>query len=196
MKPLNSRRILLLGGYGSSGRPLAQLLLQETTAQIILAGRSQHKAHQLATELGGDRVTSAWIDAADRTSLQAAMRGIDLVVVASSTAQYTSNVAEAALAAGADYLDILYSTEKTAVLRDLAPKIEATGCCFVTDAGFHPGLPAALVRYAASCFDQLTRAKVGSVIQINWPDLELSSSTMQEFVAEFIDFKTLASARR
>ncbi len=48
---------------------------------------------------------------------------------------------------------------------DLQAKIERTGCCFVIQAGFHPGLPAALVRYAAQQMDVLKSAIIGSVIR-------------------------------
>ena len=188
---MNMKRILILGGYGSTGRPLTELLLHETNAHLILAGRNTQKANKLVAELNSKRVSSAYVDAGDITTLREAMTDIDLVVVTSSTAQFTHNVATAALEARADYLDVLYSTEKTAVLRSLAQQIEAVDCCFVTDGGFHPGLPAALVRYAASNFDQLTSANVGSVIKINWTALDLSPSTMEEFVAEFMDFNTL-----
>ena len=44
-------------------------------------------------------------------------------------------------------MDPQYSTRKLDVLRGLEASIETAGRCFVTDPGFHPGLPAVLVRY-------------------------------------------------
>ena len=73
-------------------------------------------------------------------------------------------VAEAALEAGLDYLDPQFSRAKVAALQKMAARIQAAGRCFITDAGFHPGLPAALVRYAATRFDRIQTANVGSVI--------------------------------
>jgi saccharopine dehydrogenase (NAD+, L-lysine-forming) len=183
--------IFILGGYGETGRLLAHYLLQETDCRLILAGRHPEKAQALADELNRQvnsiRVESAFADAADIESL-GAFNGADLVVAASSTAVYCENVARAALAAGADYLDIQYSRQKAAVLRRLAPEIEHAGRCFITDGGFHPGLPAALVRYAASCVGRLEEAIVGSVISADWASFNLGQETMQEFTREFIDF--------
>ncbi|MCX7669921.1 MAG: saccharopine dehydrogenase, partial [Anaerolineae bacterium] len=130
-------------------------------------------------------------DAADMESLRRAFDGAAMVIVASSTAQYAENVARTALAAGMDYLDIQYSAAKTRLLQPLAEEIRRAGCCFITDGGFHPGLPAAMVRFAADQFDRLESANIGSVIQIDWRRLDLSPTTMEEFVREFVDFQTL-----
>lgn len=137
------------------------------------------------------RVSAAVADAADPDSLRAAFAPADMVIVAASVAAWAENVAEAALAAGADYLDVQYSREKTAVLQARRNAIEAAGLCFITDGGFHPGLPAALIHSVAADFDHLISARVGSVIQLNWPSLNLGRDTVEEFVQEFIDFETL-----
>jgi saccharopine dehydrogenase (NAD+, L-lysine-forming) len=190
-----TQSILILGGYGNTGRPIAELLLQETDCRVVMAGRNQDKAESTATALNdrfdGDRATAAVVDAADVASLHQAMTGVDLVVVASSTAEYVEQVATAALDAGVDYCDVQYSTAKLAVLQTMAERIEAEGRCFITDGGFHPGLPAALVRAIAPRFDRLDSARVGSVIKIDWSGLAFSSATIEEMVTEFLDFKML-----
>jgi len=192
---MENTKLLILGGYGSTGRPLAELLLQETSAELILAGRNEQKAQALAAEFNekfeGQRVIGERVDAADPKSIRQAFAGIDMVVVASSTANYTEQVAKAALDAGVDYFDVLFAAHKFETLQAMAPKIEEAGLCFITDGGFHPGLPAAVIRYIAPRFDRLDSARVGSVIKIDWNTLDLSPSTMKEFVSEFMDFQTL-----
>jgi saccharopine dehydrogenase (NAD+, L-lysine-forming) len=116
------------------------------------------------------------------------------VVVASSTAEHVETVARAAIDAGSDYLDVQYSTAKLATLRALEGAIQRAGLCFITDGGFHPGLPAALVRYAAGQLDRLDSARVGSVIKIDWASLDLSPATVQELTGELLDFQ-MASFR-
>jgi saccharopine dehydrogenase-like NADP-dependent oxidoreductase len=154
--------ILILGGYGYTGRLLARYLLQESQVSLILAGRNQEKAQVLADELNaeykGKRVQATFADAADTASLKAALRGVDLILVASPTTHYTAQVARAALEAGADYLDVQISAQKIITLRAIAGEIEAAGRCFITEAGFHPGLPAAMIRYAAAQLDRLESA--------------------------------------
>jgi saccharopine dehydrogenase (NAD+, L-lysine-forming) len=192
---MNPKTLLILGGYGHTGRPLARLLLQETDVQLVLAGRSQEKAVAFAAEcnreFSGERVSGSFADASDRVSLEQVFRGIDLVIVASTTAIYARQVAAAALAAGIDTLDIQYSTQKITALQSLSAEIENARRCFITDGGFRPGLPAALVRYAAGHFDKLERAVIGSVIKEDWAGLDLPDETIQELLEEINDFQSL-----
>ena len=193
-----AKTFLILGGYGNTGRLIARLLLQESAVHVVLAGRSLERAAAEAAALdeafGAGRASARRVDAADRSSLVAAFAGVDLVVVASSTAEHAEAVARAAIDAGSDYLDVQYSTAKLATLRALEGAIQRAGLCFITDGGFHPGLPAALVRYAAGQFDRLDSARVGSVIKIDWAGLDFSPATVQELTGELLDFQ-MASYR-
>jgi saccharopine dehydrogenase (NAD+, L-lysine-forming) len=192
---MSKKKILILGGYGNTGRPLARLLLDVTGVDLVLTGRNLVRAEALATELndqyGDGRVTGRYADASDASSLRQAFTGVDLVVVASSTSEYVRMVATAAIKAGIDYLDVQYSTQKTAELQSMAQAIKEAGLCFITDGGFHPGLPAALIRYVAPHFDRLDSANVGSVIKVEWAGLDIGPVTMDEFVGEFLSFQTL-----
>jgi saccharopine dehydrogenase (NAD+, L-lysine-forming) len=192
---MGSKRILILGGYGSTGFQIARFLLSLTEVTITLAGRHIVKANQAANQLNAayavGRVTGAYADASDPQSLRKAFDDIDIVVVASSTTEYAETVARCALEAGIDYLDVQYSTKKLHILQSMTDEIERAERCFITDGGFHPGLPAAMVRLAAEHFDSLESANVGSVIKIDWKALDLSPATMEEFVREFMDFQSL-----
>lgn len=192
---MDPARILILGGTGNTGRPLAELLLRESDVQVVLASRHADKASAVAAEFNGRfagrRASAVAVDAAKPATLDAAFRAVDFVVVTASTVAHTRNVATAALAAGIDYLDVQYSAQKMTVLQAMADEIRAAGRCFITDGGFHPGLPAALIRYVAPHFDRLERVRVGSVIQIDWRSLDVRQETMQEFVSEFMDFRSL-----
>ena len=76
--------IVILGGYGNTGRALARLMLAHSKAQLTLAGRSAQRAEALAAELNhefpGNRVRGIAADAADRESLLRAFKGAKLVV--------------------------------------------------------------------------------------------------------------------
>lgn len=192
---MNAKNILILGGYGSTGLPIAHYLLSYSDVFITIAGRSLEKAQRAAeklnAEFGGERVRAAVADASDPDSLCKAFKSMDMVVVASSTSEFAETVARSALEAGIDYLDVQYSTTKMRILQSLSTEIESAGLCFITDGGFHPGLPAAMVRFAAEHFDSLETANVGSVIKVDWNALNLSPATMEEFVGEFMNFQTL-----
>jgi len=71
------------------------------------------------------------------------------------------------------------------VLKDLKPRIEKSGKYFISDGGFHPGIPAALVRYVAG-EHSLVSANVFVFVQPDWSALELSESTKQEFIQEIL----------
>ena len=190
------KKVLILGGYGNTGFLIARFLLQESAVQLVIAGRNSSRAQQAANDLNcefhTDRVSSIQVDAADTSSLNAAFEGINIAVVASSTIDYTHKVAASALAAGVDYLDIqLSSPAKLAVLNSLREKIEKNSRCFITDGGFHPGVPAAMVRYAAIKFDTLEEANVSASFQLNWKKLQFSESTISEFVDELKNFNPL-----
>jgi short subunit dehydrogenase-like uncharacterized protein len=193
---MTRKRLLILGGYGNTGRCLAELLLKHSDAHLILAGRDLGKAETAALTLNGKsknaRVEALKLDAADPYALRHAFKRVDMVVVASSTARYTANVVDEALKVGIDYFDVIFSNEKLKVLKGYEDKIKAAGLCFITEGGFHPGLPALMVRHLAANFDRMESARVGSVIQIDWRSLELSNATAIEMIEEFrgIEMKT------
>lgn len=189
---MTDKLVLILGGYGNTGRPLARLLLQESQARLIIAGRNLSKAYAFAAELNrqyeGQRVQGAYADASEISTLREASSGVDIIVMASPTTQYTRQVATAALEAKAGYLDIQYSKHKIAWLRSMEDAIRQAGCIFVTDGGFHPGLPALMVRYVAQFFDHLVSARVGSVIKEDWKNLEIDDSTIRELIELINDY--------
>ncbi len=180
-------KILILGGYGQTGKPLACHLLQESTAEVVLGGRNLEKALALAGQLNarypGERASAVRVDAADAESLRAALRGVDLLVAAAPTTRHAETVARAALEAGADYLDVQLDAGKLATLRALAPEIERAGRCFITEAGFHPGLPSAMVRYAAAKLDRIDSAITAAYLNMGkqLPYSEAVDELMQVF---------------
>jgi hypothetical protein len=186
--------ILILGGYGNTGKLIAEYLLPESDASLVIAGRDAAKAETLARALAAQypgRVTGRRLDAGDASAMHSALDGIHLLVAASSTSQYAEATARACLAADADYLDVQFSSAKVKALQNLREEISRSGRTFITEGGFHPGLPAALVRYAALKFDRMFKANVGSVIKVNWNALSFSPATITEMVGEFSDFDTL-----
>lgn len=192
---MDFKTFLILGGYGNTGLLISKLLLQETEVNLILAGRSLEKASEAAAKFNGqfesNRVSATYADASKLESLKQVFKGIDSVVVASSTSQYTKEIVTVALDTGIDYLDIQYSTKKVALLKSISQEIEKRGRCFITEGGFHPGLPAALIRYAAQKFDHMEKAIVGSVIKIDWNELNVNNDTIYELLDEIKDFEAV-----
>ncbi len=154
--------ILVIGGTGYTGRLIAQHLLEHSEANITIATRHVDKAQAFADELNRQhpdhRVKAVYADASQRDSLRSAFTDQAMVVVAAPTTAYAENVIRASLEMGLDYLDVQLGNRKLALLQSLAHEIEQAGLCFITEAGFHPGLPSALVRYAATHLDSIESA--------------------------------------
>ncbi len=180
-------KILILGGYGATGKVLAWYLLKWTAVEVVLAGRNPDKAKdlvdQLNAEFGARRAAVMRVDAAQPGMLESALAGIDLLVVASPTTSSAALVIDAALKAKVDYLDIQLSAEKLAYLQSRSEAIRQSGCCFITEAGFHPGLPAAMVRHAAGKLESLVSADVFSYLNIgrSAPYTEAVNELMETF---------------
>ena len=185
--------ILVLGGYGTTGKTLCRLLLEHGDADVVIAGRSLERADAAAAELGArfpGRVTARAADAADAASLARALDGVGLVAVAASVLEHAGTVAQAALDAGADYFDLLLtSEEKFSALERLRPRLEVEGRCFITDGGIHPGLAAVLIRALAPAFGRLERADVAGLLKVDWAAYDFQPSTIHEFANEFRDYR-------
>lgn len=185
--------ILIVGGYGNTGYYVAELLLQHTDARVIVAGRNERKARAAAERLRaryGKDVAALQLDAGAEDPLRAAFARCDLAVFAASTHEHLDTIVRAALDTRTDYLDTQLSiVTKLDTLRRSEQAFAERGMTVITDAGFHPGLPAALVRHAALRFDELKTANVGSYIGIPWNEIEASGNTMGEFAEELLHFQ-------
>ncbi len=162
--------ILVLGGYGGTGKVFCRYLLKETGVNVIVAGRKLDKAEELADKLkkefSPERISARFADASDRESLRKAFHDIDFVLVAATTTKWAKQIAETALEAGIDYLDIYFQQDVYPVLESLSRRIREAGRCFITQAGFHPGLPAAFIRKGAEYFDHYDRAIIAFAMNV------------------------------
>ena len=162
--------ILILGGYGETGRRLARYLLASTTCRILLAGRDGKKAETLASEFNdsliSDRVAGVQVDASDRDSVRKALQGVSIFIQAGPAlpVSVVKGLAEEVLNAAADWIDIQLDPSQAAALATYEERIREEGRCFITQGGFHPGLPAVLIRWAARHAPQLDTAQVSSFL--------------------------------
>ncbi|MCF7804702.1 MAG: saccharopine dehydrogenase NADP-binding domain-containing protein [Candidatus Marinimicrobia bacterium] len=188
-----SRRILILGGYGHTGRLIADLLLQFTDARVVIAGRNSERAIAQADSLNerysGDRSTANQVDATVPSELRTACEDVDFIINASGTSDQTRLIMDTILGMKIDYLDTQYSNHKVGTLESMRMMIADSKTCVITDGGFHPGLPAAMVRYAASKFDAIRTTHIGSVIRQDWRGIHVSESTATELADAFRDYQ-------
>lgn len=175
--------ILILGGYGYTGRFLVKHLLAQTNANIIIAGRSLEKAQAFADGLNNSRVTARQADASDLDSLTRALQDVTLCLVAAPTTHHAETVIRACINARVDYLDVQLSSKKLNALFAVRNEIRQAGLCFITEAGFHPGLPAAMIRYAATKLDSIESAVTAGYLNMqNLPYTEAVDELMEGFL--------------
>jgi short subunit dehydrogenase-like uncharacterized protein len=178
---VDRKTIFLMGGYGGAGSRIAGLLLAKTDLDLIIAGRHKDLAESLSRNLNQDfgcRTKGAYVDASDLTGLSSAFADADMVIAASTTTQYTEGVARAAIKTGIDYMDIHYPQRNVPVLMSLASEIKDAGLCFITQAGFHPGLPSVLTRFASAFFTKYRKSVVGVAMNTQFD----KGGTLDEFI--------------
>jgi NAD(P)-dependent dehydrogenase (short-subunit alcohol dehydrogenase family) len=162
------KQILVLGGYGGVGRVLSKDLLKFTDSDITIAGRNQGKAIKLATILANDYpdriIRSAYADVSHKGSLISAFKGNDLIIVTTTTPDMIDQIAEAAIEAGSDMIDILVRGDVVDKLEKYRKGIITGNRVFITQAGFHPGLPAPFIKYGSKKFDNCITANVVMVM--------------------------------
>lgn len=189
---MRTKNILIIGGYGNTGSKIAELLLRHTSARITIAGRNLSKAKQKAKTLSAfylKDVEGIQLDVAELEALKKQFAVHDLAVIASSTIPFIHNVIEAALETNTDVLDTqLSSPYKIEKLKENESAFYERNITVITDAGFHPGVPAAMIKHAQYYFDEMWKANVYSYMGINWADIEVSDNTIDEFTDEIKHF--------
>jgi hypothetical protein len=177
------KTILILGGYGYTGKFLARHLLAQTNANIVICGRNLEKAKAFASELDNSRVTTRRADAENFNSLHQALQGVTLCLVAAPTTHHAETVIRACIRAHVDYLDVQFSSKKLSVLYTAEKEIVQAGLCFITEAGYHPGLPSAMIRYAAKKLDIIESALAAGYLNMkNIPFTEAVDELMEAFL--------------
>ncbi len=183
-------QIVVVGGYGNAGREIVRLLLEHTEEPLVVAGRDLSRAQRLVDTLGGDRVGARRVDVTHPGSLREALGEASVLIVAAGTSADWRVSVEAALDTGCHQLDIQIGSAKNAGLRAMDAQVRDAGVSVITDCGFHPGVPAAMVRLVAEQIPDLSMAVVTSWIGINWRELgPFSDSTVAEMVSEFADYR-------
>jgi short subunit dehydrogenase-like uncharacterized protein len=128
-------RIVLFGATGYTGDLTARALVARGAAPV-LAARTRERVEALAAQLGG--LETAVADVARPETVNALVeRGDVLVSTVGPFARWGGPAVQAAIAAGAHYLD---STGEPAFIRDVferhGPAAEAAGCGLVTAFGY------------------------------------------------------------
>ncbi len=181
------KKVIILGGYGGVGKVLSRELLRYTDADITISGRNPERCESLAGNLGkefpGRNIQSVFADATSRDSLVAALKDMDLLIVAATVPDNVATIAEAAIETGTDMVDILVRGDVVDTLSGYRDAIVSNNRIFITQAGFHPGLPAPLIKYARHQFDEYHTANVVMVMNSRFEKPESTHEIIHEIGA-------------
>jgi len=182
---MKTKTLLLLGGYGGVGRIIAKMLLEYTDVNIIIAGHREEEAEKLATKLNkefnGKRASSSFADTNDLKQLKTVLKNIDMVVVTVASTPHIEQMARLAVEANIDWLDIFFRANAYKTLKKVENEINKAKLCFITQGGFHPGLPAAFVRHASTYIEKLTYARVAMAMNARFNKAESAYEVIDEF---------------
>jgi hypothetical protein len=144
-------RILILGGYGTFGGRLAELLSDETRLTLIIAGRSLSKAEAFrARRAWRSEVDCAAFDREGELENQLQALRPDIIVDASGPFQEYDNpyrLVRAAIAHGIHYLDLADATDFVAGIARLDDQAKDRGVFVLSGVSSFPVLTAAVVRH-------------------------------------------------
>ena len=137
-------RVVIVGGTGRVGRSTA-VALAGCGAPLALTLAGRDAAHFQAATAAEPALRSASFvacDVEDQASLEAALRGADLVVHAAGPFQHQPRCAvlEAAVAARVPYLDVCDDTEYAQRAKAMQGAAAAAGIRAVTCGGMFPGV--------------------------------------------------------
>jgi hypothetical protein len=148
-------KVLILGGYGTFGGRLARLLDDEPRVTLVIAGRSLAKAERCCAALEGSaRKEPAAIDRNADVGARLKAAAPDVVVDATGPFQvygeHPYRVVEAALAAGAHYLDLADGSAFVRNIVQFDAAARAAGRSVLSGVSSFPVLTAAVVRHLAT----------------------------------------------
>ncbi len=151
---MSDARVLILGGYGTFGGRLAQLLADEPRLTLIIAGRARGKAEAFCTRLAAAaRLEPLAFDRNGDVEAALAAAKPDVVVDASGPFQnYAGDpyrLVRACLALGIDYLDLADGSDFVAGIAQFDTAAQARGVAILSGVSSFPVLTAAVVRRLA-----------------------------------------------
>jgi saccharopine dehydrogenase-like NADP-dependent oxidoreductase len=148
---------VLLVGCGAIGSVIArQLVSSDAVRQVVAADVDGDLAKQVASSTRSPKARALSLDAGDPAAVARATRGMGVLVNA-TVPRFNEILMDAALEAGAHYLDMA-SGERDAFAQDGAWK--AAGRTALVGMGEDPGLGNVFARYAADGMDRIESIRV------------------------------------
>jgi hypothetical protein len=146
---MSTLKVLIIGGYGTFGGRLSQLLAGEEAVSLIIAGRNPEQANAFCAGLSAPHAIAAVFDRDGDVERQLTELAPNLIVDASGPFQFYGDpyrVVRAALAHGVDYLDLADGSDFVKGIAQFDADARDRGIFMLAGASSFPVLTAAVVR--------------------------------------------------
>lgn len=155
--------VLVIGGYGFFGKRIAAELSKNPTVCVVVAGRDGGKARAVARALGLPDGQGVALDAT-ASDLTEALRRLGVGTVLHTAGPFQGqryDVAEAAIDAGCNYLDLADGRSFVAGIVALDTKARQRGVSVISGASSVPALSSAVVDQYLPAFGALRTIRMG-----------------------------------
>lgn len=150
-------KIIALGGAGQEGsRTVRDLADSPEVTSLVIGDLNIDAANRLKQDIGSDKVSTVQVDATDKASLIAVLKGADVVIsCVGPYYRFGVPILKAVIEAGCDYVDICDDPEPTIEMLDLHEQAKQAGIVAVIGCGASPGSLNVLAADAAKRLDQV-----------------------------------------
>lgn len=155
--------ILVAGGYGSVGSYISAGLASTVQGDIIIGGRDQQKASELAAKLSND-IGVRHLDVTDDDSINSALEGVTLVIT--TVDQPDARLLRAAVDRGLAFTSTTAIPPIWETARSLSERAEETGARIVLGSGLQPGISNMLARLGATRLGAVEKVSTALVLSI------------------------------
>jgi len=155
--------ILVLGGYGFFGKRICQSLARMANVYLLIAGRDATKAQATAQALGLNLNQGLAIDAnnSDLASRLSTLKVDTVIHTAGPFQGQDYHVARAAIAAGANYIDLADGREFVRGIEQLDALAKQRNVCVTSGASSLPALSSAVIDRYLHRFKRLDSIRHG-----------------------------------
>lgn len=157
------QRILIIGGYGNFGQFITRTLAQESSIQVIIAGRSKAKAMALATEINAvNKAEAIFLDICHE--FENALQTIQPNIVIHTSGPFQAQgyeVAKACIKQGIHYIDLADGRSFVENISSLNDDAKAQNVLVISGASSVPCLTSALVDHYKKEFETIESLDYG-----------------------------------
>lgn len=152
------KKVLVLGGYGTCGRRIAEMLTQDPAVECVIGGRDVRRGQAVAAEVGVEFVA---VEPQRAASLNASLDGVFAVVNTCGPFHWRDYaVAERCARRGVHYVDMADERSYILGIQDLAPRAVEGGATLVSGGGSVLAFSSVLAETVAPAFDRIEQIDV------------------------------------